>query len=482
MRARGARRATRSRLRQVLLAPGLGLLVVACQHVAPRPLSASEEASRFQARSLDSAPLREFLEQGLGLPVPGWPLPRWDDRSLTAAAFFFQPALDVARARTDGARAAVRTAGARPNPTLGVSPEFVTNPEVGLAPWVAATQLDWPIETAGKRGDRIAEAKAGARAAREAFAGGAWDVRHAVVTALVELAAARRRVALLERESALQRELAARMEQRVRGGAASEVELAPLRLGALETERALAAARTQEAGLLPGLAAAIGVPVQQLSGREIQDPAPPEAHPLATLSRADALRGALLGRSDVRAALARYAAAEAALQLELARQYPDLHLGTGYTFDQGQNKWMLGLSLQLPLLDQNQGPIAQAEAGRAEAAARFTETQARVIADVEGALARRDALAGERDRLRALRADRERNLARVREAVLLGAADRSAELAARAEALHAARNLEDAEASLQLALADLERATEPPLFSLQEVAAAPLRELGAPRP
>src|SRR5205807_1898591 len=40
---------------------------------------------------------------------------------------------------------------------------------------------------------------------------------------------------------------------------------------------------------------------------------------------------ALLNRSDILAALAEYAASESALQLEIAKQYPDIHLGPGYT-------------------------------------------------------------------------------------------------------------------------------------------------------
>ena len=65
------------------------------------------------------------------------------------------------------------------------------------------------------------------------------------------------------------------------------------------------------------------------------------------------------------------------LRLEIARQYPDLHLNPGYEFDQADSKWALGLSIELPLLNQNQGPIAEAEARRLESAARFESLQAR---------------------------------------------------------------------------------------------------------
>ena len=82
-------------------------------------------------------------------------------------------------------------------------------------------------------------------------------------------------------------------------------------------------------------------------------------------------------------ALARYEAAQAALQLEVARQYPDLHLGPGYAWNEGENMWSLGLTLELPILNQNQGPIAEAAARRSEAAAKLIALQAKVIHEVD---------------------------------------------------------------------------------------------------
>jgi outer membrane protein, heavy metal efflux system len=105
------------------------------------------------------------------------------------------------------------------------------------------------------------------------------------------------------------------------------------------------------------------------------------------ITSAEARRAALLGRADVLAALADYAAAEATLRLEIAKQYPDVHVGTGYQYDQGDNKWNIGISSELPLLNRNQGPIAEALTRRAEFAARFTAVQARAIAEMDRALA-----------------------------------------------------------------------------------------------
>src|SRR5204862_2361235 len=79
-------------------------------------------------------------------------------------------------------------------------------------------------------------------------------------------------------------------------------------------------------------------------------------------------------------------AAEAAFQTEIAKQSPDVHVNPGYEYDQGDNKWSLGVSVELPILNQNQGPIAEARARREEAAARFNALQSKVLADIERAV------------------------------------------------------------------------------------------------
>src|SRR5204863_2457362 len=107
------------------------------------------------------------------------------------------------------------------------------------------------------------------------------------------------------------------------------------------------------------------------------------------LASDEARQQALLGRPDILAALADYAAAEASLRIEIAKQYPDIHLTPGYQFDQGEHKWSLGIAAELPVLNQNQGPIAEALARREESAARFAALQAKVLAEIDRGLAAR---------------------------------------------------------------------------------------------
>src|SRR5206468_6717230 len=108
-----------------------------------------------------------------------------------------------------------------------------------------------------------------------------------------------------------------------------------------------------------------------------------------------ARRESLHARSDILAALAKYHAAQSALELEIAKQVPDFHLGPGYQYDQGPNKWTLAISFELPVFHRNEAAIAEALARRVEAAAQFTLVQSQAIAAIDAAVAAQTAAAAQ---------------------------------------------------------------------------------------
>src|SRR5438094_29476 len=140
----------------------LSLLIVAgllagCVRFQPKPISSTRTADDFEARSLSDSGLRRFFETN---HVPGdWPRQSWDLDALTLAAFYYQPTLEVARAQWGIAQAGINSAGGRPNPILSAVPGYTLNPASGVSPWIPLVSLDVPIETAGKRGHRIAQAR-----------------------------------------------------------------------------------------------------------------------------------------------------------------------------------------------------------------------------------------------------------------------------------------------------------------------------------
>lgn len=354
-----------------------------CVHFDPKPLDVAKTASDFDQRRLDAPELRAFLETNLS-PVATWPLPQWTFEQLALTALFYHPKLDVARAGLASAHAAEITAGARPNPTVGVTPEYNFNAASGVSPWIATVQFDVPVETAGKRGHRIERARQLSEASRFDLISAAWEIRSSVRAAWLELCDAVQQTNLFVRQVESQQRVLTVLELKLKLGAATASEIASIRVALARTRKDLADARVQIDDAQARLAVALAVPLKSL---------PPPAT-LATdmslrpmLQTSEGRRRALTARADMLAALAGYAAAETALKLEIAKQYPDVHLGTGYQFDQGENKWALGLSVEIPVLNRNQGPIAETEAKRGEAAARVLALQARIVGEVDRAVA-----------------------------------------------------------------------------------------------
>jgi cobalt-zinc-cadmium efflux system outer membrane protein len=450
------------RRRQCRGLPLLQLILLAgCATYQPRPLSPADAESAFVARTLDAPALRQFVSRH-GAPELGvqWPPLSWDLRLLTLAAFFYHADLEVARAKLASAEAALISAGARPNPAASLSPTYDADPVGGVSPWTLGFSLELPIETAGKRDYRIAQAQHSANSARLNLANAAWHVRSRVRKSLAELQGATSVQDILARQRAVQDQTVGLLEARWRAGENSLTEVQLVRVAAAQTALDLDEARKQSTQARIGLADALGVPAEALApiGLSFSD-----LDVLPAADQAGALRReALLNRPDVLGVLADYEASQSALRLEVARQYPDIHLGPGYAWDQGENKFTLGVSLTLPVFNRNRGPIAEAEARRREAAAAFDALQARAIGEVELAFA------GYRDALRkletadALLARQQQRLTSAQESFAAGAIDRVELLQAQLEFGSGERARAAAFAEAQLALGALEDATQRP--------------------
>jgi outer membrane protein TolC len=302
-------------------------------------------------------------------------------------ALYYHPSLAVARAEWRASQAAEITAGARPNPSVGVASGFNSSTAAGGNPWMPAITWDVPIETAGKRAQRIALAQQMSAAARWRLAEAAWKVRAELRASLLDLAIARARPGPLETQLTAQEAILKSLEQRLAAGAATTAECAPVRVQIAKLQAELAAARRQPSEQLPRVATALGLPAAALAGMQIIADLPVSPGSLDNLDTPEIRQKVLTTRADLMGLLAEYEAAQAALRLEIARQYPNVNLSPGYEWDQGEHKWRLGLSVELPVMNQNQGPIAEAKARRTVIAARFQELQAKIIGELDQATA-----------------------------------------------------------------------------------------------
>ncbi len=452
------------------------LLVVpvsTCTRYHPRPISPAQSLEDFEGRRLDDPQVDTFLSaRG---EVAAWPLPRWGLRDLTLAAFYYSPALDVARARWAVARGGVLTAGGRPNPTVtGGTGYNATTPTSEVTPWIPEVSLDLPLEVAGKRGIRIAGARQRSEAARLNLLTAAWQVRSRVRQAFIGLYVAHRADSLFARQRDIRIEALGILENQRDVGEVSpaavtqaRVALAEGRVAALDASQAAVRARAE-------LADAIGVPPSALDSVTL-DFAELAGAQLGVPDQ-EARRRALTHRSDILASLAEYEASQKDLQLEVRRQYPDISLGPGYQLDQTDAKWTLLVSLPLPLLNRNQGPIAEAAARREEAAARFVALQSRVLAEVEGAVASAQSAVSQVHAADTLLEALGRQEATARAAYDVGEISRLDLLGLQAEAVATAPARLDALSRAQAAVGALEDAMQTPLDMEKWTFDAPQRE------
>ena len=204
----------------------------------------------------------------------------------------------------------------------------------------------------------------------------------------------------------------------------------------------------------------LGVSAAALNGLQLLAPMPVE--PLSTRQLAAARHESLQTRADVLGALAHYEASQAELALEVAKQNPDLHLGPAYQWDQGENKWSLVLSLELPLFNRHEGPLAEAEARRREAAAQFIALQARALAEIDAAAAALSAAQSQVASQRHLQDEMELQQVRLETRLKAGGADQLEIQNARLEVAATALVLAEARARAALAAGRLEDALQVP--------------------
>ena len=441
-----------------LFIPVYGVLLLAgcaMQRYHASPILPGATASQFESRSLADDGLRSFEENNQSAPAL-WPPKTWNLQTLSLAALYFNPALDSTRARLAQADAAILTAGARPNPTLGISPGIPS-------PYLLTLDFSFPIETAGKRGYRIQSARNLDQAARLDLADSAWNALSGVRLALLNYLLASRDLELLRGEEQIRADQVRILEQILSAGEIPRLEVDLARIELTKTEVALRAVEGQSAEAEIALAAAIGIPVTAIRGaqfvwQDLDTPPSPESFVPAAVQR-----DAVLNRLDVRRSLAQYAAAEADLQLEIAKQYPDINIGPGYTFEETHSFFTVGLSSVIPLFNRNQGPIAEAEARRNEAAAAFLQTQAQVIAKCERALAAYTAALRELEEAQSSYQIQETQLQTVQQAIRAGADNRLSLDGVQIQLSVLARAKLDSLGRAQRALGDLEDAVQRPL-------------------
>lgn len=447
-------------------------LLASCgfQTYQSRPIEPTATAQRYLAHTPDSIEFQQYLA-ATDYPQNQLPIQQWGLRELTLSALFFHPQLNVARAQWRAATAGEITAAQRLLPGISGNLENHSDHAGGISPWTYGLGIDIPIETAGKRQARIDRAINLSEAARIDIAQNAWDVRSRLALSLIEYRYASEQLQILRREVALRQQIVDMLDKRLQAGMVSTVETSNFRLLLQRAQQSMLA----EEGRIPELRAAVasnsGLPLTTFNQLPLLE------MPLLTLVEApgalpqpeaanDMQQAAMLNRLDLRAALARYAAAEARLKLEIARQYPDVLLSPGYSYDQGDRIWSLGFSTLLTFLHGNRGLIAEATSLREVEAAQFEALQAQVIGDISQVQQRYWGALNELRQARLLQQSQQARTLQNERQFEAGFTDRLEYTTTRLESLLAEQNVLNVAYKVQKASASLEDLMQRPLQDL----------------
>jgi cobalt-zinc-cadmium efflux system outer membrane protein len=378
----------------------------------------------------------------------------WDGADLLGAALKRNPAIAEAEAKYRTAVAAAKAARVRPVATLTLTAEYSNEADH----WLYGAVSDIPLDSGARRQGRLSAADLAVLQALYNYQDTVWTVRTALAKAQsnwlvfgIEVSAASALVAARQEQSI-------RLNRRVSAGEDARPAALAARTALGVAVRRLADAEYRADQNRIALAQALGVEPSEVQRISL---APLGSGPLPVT--AAARQATALSRPDVLHAIADYDIAEGALRTEIARQYPEVHIGPGYTYDHGVRKIPFNLTLVLPPADLNRAAIAQAEARRAEAGRSLEAVQASVLAAVDQA---KSVLASTRSALSIIR-DQERPAAQAAEAaadraLAAGEADKVDQLAARAARLETELTLLDARKAAEVAAIDLEDALRTP--------------------
>ncbi len=440
------------------------IAIAACSAVpySSRPLEVEATASEFIARSGDVDGLKQFVTAN-GYAPDAWPPEQWGLKELTLVALYFHADIRTARARAEVAHAELGSA-AQPKSWWGrLKPEHHsrTLPD-SSGPWTLGLELEIPLVAQGKRAARVERSAFLADAADLDVANAAWMVRGRVRDRYLDLQASRDALQSLDAQLMARKDMLGLVNRRVEAGMLSARDLGIERVAYAQFEllRSQQLARQQRAR--GELAAALGLSLEVLERMKLRFDA--DVSPRTDMDVAALRRMALRNRLDVHRKLLEFGAADAEVKAAVAAQNPDITLGPGYAWDQGDNIWSLAVGMSLPPAAQTRASIREAQARRELAAEQFAATQADAISLAERAGAQfrlaRDRIADAEHQLR-VQQEQESRMNRQFDA---GAADRMQRVAARIDTLASETLLQSALVEVRQALAHLEDAVQRPLL------------------
>jgi len=282
-----------------------------------------------------------------------------------AAADQYNPQLEVAAARVEGARAGILTAEAYPNPELSFGSMGRQRAiQLGTLPGMLhGFTLSQPVELPSVRRARIGAAQLARESSQFALEESRLMVRALVKQAYFDTLRRREEIELARENLRLLDDLRRRLRVQVEVGEASRLELTRAEAEVAAARIQFQSAEMRYSTALAALHSAVGAPLGDIEPQDRFD-SPAPLRPLEELI--DEVVAKHPAISEVEAETKR---AAAHLSLERALKTPQPTVWSDVLEQPDVAQYRFGVSVTLPLWNRRQGPIAEAVAAERRAAA-----------------------------------------------------------------------------------------------------------------
>ncbi|WP_333874323.1 TolC family protein [Methylobacter sp.] len=294
----------------------------------------------------------------------------------------YNPSLANAKARQDSAQAALVTSRAYPNPELevgggsstGIGQGALNGPNEQI---FISQALDLPFVREARR--KVAEA--GITSADEANRHVWLTVRSQVRLAFYEILRRQAELQISKDNEQLLTQIRDRIKLKVEVGEAPRYEQVKSEAEALNAQKLRESAETRVDDAKSALRMMFGPALPHQYETEGDLPAP-----LTSLPPLENLRDEVLNKQPILQQFrAEIEKASARVKLEQNLRYPQPTLKAGAERDPGLEQWRINIIVPLPLWNQRQGPIGEAEAELRQAEALASQQEFSVIRELENA-------------------------------------------------------------------------------------------------
>lgn len=312
--------------------------------------------------------------------VPGAADPFTVEKAL-ALAEQYNPQLRLAAAQTEGARAGILTARARPNPDLilGAGRQHATKDSAipGAGQLLSFSQ---PIDLPSVRRARINAAEEGRASSEFALSEIRLAVRAAVRQTFYQVLRRKAEVELARDNLKLIEDLQRRIQVQVRVGEAARLELVRADAEVATARIAVRSAQLQLVNAVSALRAAVSAPLGE-NVNPVGQLDPPAVLPALETMREEVLEhhpALAQAQAEIRRATAR-------LETEKAMRTPQPSLRADFERQPDLNLYRFGVSLPLPLWNRRRGEIGEAVAALHQANAAAEVRRVEIAAALERA-------------------------------------------------------------------------------------------------